>query len=1355
MGGLFSGKSADVEHERLAAVILDGMYQFVALLTPEGDILEVNRAALEAAGQEIEEIRGKPFWTARWWEISKKTQEELQAAIRRAAAGEFVRYEVEVYGEGLKPITIDFSLQPIWGESGEIEYLLPEGRNITERKQAEDEVARQTKELRVLNERLKELDRLKTQFFANVSHEFRTPLTLMLGPLENALTAIDADKYPDIGADLATSHRNALRLLKLVNTMLDFSRIEAGRVQASYRPTDIAAFTAELASNFRSACEKAGLRLIVDCAPFNGGEQAYLDRDMWEKIVLNLVSNAFKFTLEGEIEVRVATVDGHARLTVRDTGVGIPSEELPRMFERFHRIDHTRGRTHEGTGIGLALVLELVKLHGGMVTVDSAIGAGSIFTVSIPLGKAHLDAERIGSAADLASTGVAPVAYIEEAVRWLPDEPTILTDQNQIIAGDDSARAAQGAHEEESAGAKPRVLWADDNADMRTYVGRLLAGRYDVQAVSDGEAALEAARAYPPNLVLSDVMMPKLDGFGLLRALRDDPKLQEIPVILLSARAGEESRVEGLEAGADDYLVKPFTARELMARVETHLRMANLRREAADREARLRSDAELERLRLQELLTQAPAAIGLTRCANHGWVYVNDLFIRTTGRTSVADFVGKTVGESMPELEGQGFLELLDEVYRTGKPYCGHEMKVMLNRSDPGKLEEGYWDFVYQPVHDAGGQIEGILIHAVDVTDKMIARRAIEESEERFRTIVQTTPECVKVVAADGVLLHMNSAGLAMVGAKSAATVVGKNVYNLIAPEDRERFKEFNERICRGEKDSLEFDIVALDGVRHHMETHGAPLRNPDGEIVQLAITHDVTAKKQAQEKLHMSLEKLSEQAHLLDLSNDAILVRDQEDRVTYWNRGATEIYGYTREESAGRVTHELLRTEFPEPLERIQETLRRDGRWSGELIHTRKDGAKIIVGSCWVLERDANGKTARILETNDEITQRKAAEDARRRLAAIVESSEDAIVSKDLNGIVRSWNSQAARMFGYTAEEMIGQPITIIIPPELYSDEEMILGKIQNGQKIDHFETVRIAKSGERIDVSLSISPVKDEQGRIVGAAKIARDIREHKRIEGALRTSEKLAAAGRLAATVAHEINNPLEAVTNLVYLANRDLPNADKVAAHLLSARQELDRVAHITRQTLGFYRDTTSPIRMNCASTIDDLLLLYEKRLEVRNIRIVKQFDRDAEVTAFAGEIRQAISNLLTNSMDAMPAGGSLTIRVRKTHDWSNSGAPGVRITIADTGGGIAPKHRQNLFQPFFTTKSDVGTGLGLWITRGIVDKHGGLMHLKSRTAIGASGTAFSILIPCNGKQGIERRSLPGAWRGTVPTETVAR
>jgi PAS domain S-box-containing protein len=594
----------NLEHERRAAVILDGMYQFVGLLDPRGNILEINRSALEGAGQRIEEIRGSPFWTARWWQVSEELREQLRDAIRRAAAGEFVRYEAEVYGEhaGLATITVDFSLRPIRGESGEIEYLLPEARNITERKQAEDEVARQSRELRVLNERLKELDRLKTQFFANVSHEFRTPLTLMLGPLEDTLA--NAHGVLPLGAarNLAVSHRNALRLLKLVNTMLDFSRIEAGRVQASYQPTDLTAYTAELASNFRSACEKASLRLIVDCAPLSGADPVYVDCDMWEKIVLNLMSNAFKFTLKGEIEVRLDTVDGHARLTVRDTGVGIPSDELPRMFERFHRIEQSRGRTHEGTGIGLALVHELVNLHGGTVTVDSVAGEGSTFTVAVPFGTAHLDPDRIGKVSELASTSVMPAAFIEEALGWLPDEEL----ENRRAPGvysqmsiADELRVSEPADNEQAGTGKPSVLWADDNADMRGYVTRLLCGRFDVRAVPDGEAALAAARAHPPELVLSDVMMPKLDGFGLLRALRADPALREIPVILLSARAGEESRVEGIEVGADDYLVKPFSARELIARVETHVTTSRIRREAKAalrdaNDALTRSNADLQ-----------------------------------------------------------------------------------------------------------------------------------------------------------------------------------------------------------------------------------------------------------------------------------------------------------------------------------------------------------------------------------------------------------------------------------------------------------------------------------------------------------------------------------------------------------------------------------------------------------------------------------------------------------------------------------------------------------------------------------------------------------------------------------------
>ncbi|HEY2116793.1 MAG TPA: PAS domain S-box protein [Candidatus Angelobacter sp.] len=349
-------------------------------------------------------------------------------------------------------------------------------------------------------------------------------------------------------------------------------------------------------------------------------------------------------------------------------------------------------------------------------------------------------------------------------------------------------------------------------------------------------------------------------------------------------------------------------------------------------------------------------------------------------------------------------------------------------------------------------------------------------------------------------------------------------------------------------------------------------------------------------------------------------------------------------------------------------------------------------------------------------------------RLAAIVESSDDAIISKDLNGIITSWNKGAEQLFGYTAEEIVGRHITLVIPPELQQDEDTILSKIRRGEKIEHFETVRVKKNGERVDVSLTISPVRDEQGNVIGAAKIARDVTESRKIDRALRTTEKLAAAGRLAATVAHEINNPLESVTNLVYLAKRDLPDSSKVSGYLQMAGRELDRVAHIARQTLGFYRDTSSPVRFNLTQLLDELLLLYEKRFETRNIKLIRQYDRDVEITALAGEVRQALSNLVTNAIDAMPGGGQLFIRISRSRNLKNSVA-GVRVMVADTGTGIASEHRSNLFQPFFTTKTDVGTGLGLWITRNIVEKHGGDIQVK--TKVGA-GTAFCIFLPAETK-----------------------
>ncbi len=446
---------------------------------------------------------------------------------------------------------------------------------------AMDRIATQEQE-KARIEALAAADRAKTLFFSNVSHEFRTPLTLMLGPLSDAL----AEPMPDGQRErLQIAERNAHRLLRLVNSLLDFSRIEAGRTQATFSATDLTSLTAELASHFQSACAQAGLDLVVDCDPLPG--PVYVDRAMWEKIVLNLLSNAFKFTLEGGIKVSLKVRGEGVELKVADSGVGIPQADAALVFDRFHRVEGQRGRSMEGSGIGLSLVKEMVALHGGVVRVRSADGKGSVFSVRLKFGSAHLPADQIVEQPEQAGRWSGTASYLEEAVGWL----------------DRNGAPPEQALEEAVAGAiSARILLADDNADMRAYIQRILEKNgHQVTLVKNGREALDAiAAGPPPDLVLTDVMMPDTDGFTLLKTLRGSEATRDLVVILLSARAGPEARVEGLAAGADDYMVKPFDARELVARIDGAINLSHQRRASAAREAALQAEMKAEE-RVREL----------------------------------------------------------------------------------------------------------------------------------------------------------------------------------------------------------------------------------------------------------------------------------------------------------------------------------------------------------------------------------------------------------------------------------------------------------------------------------------------------------------------------------------------------------------------------------------------------------------------------------------------------------------------------------------------------------------------------------------------------------------------------------
>lgn len=580
-------------------------------------------------------------------------------------------------------------------------------------------------------EALAELDRAKTAFFSNVSHEFRTPLTLMLGPVEELLARSHTDLSPAAAGQLEVVNRNGLRLLRLVNTLLDFSRIEAGRVRAVFQPTDLASFTADLASNFRSACDRAGLRLSVHCMPLS--EQVYVDRGMWEKVVLNLLSNAFKFTFEGEIAVAIRELERSVELIVRDTGVGIPALELPRLFERFHRVENARGRTHEGSGIGLALVQELIKLHGGTISAQSLLGQGTTFVILVPKGKIHLPAEQVGRERELATTGTGAGPYVEEALRWLPGAERDVASSLSELPAFHEAGPTPYRHTNDGKDDRPRVLIADDNADMRQYIGRLLSEHYRIDVVPDGEAALAIALDQPPDLILTDVMMPRLDGFGLIKALRASPRTSGLPVIMLSARAGEESRVEGFEAGADDYLVKPFSAKELLACVGARLQIHRLRRESEqairqseERERRLATEAASANAHFRAFFEQGALFAGIMS-TDGTIIEPNRLSLEACGYTR-EQVVGKAFWDCpwwspspalAERIKAASAQAAAGEVYRAEIPYFvadGSERMV---------------DLIILPIKDASGKVTFLAPTGTDITDRKRAEQALIDADRR------------------------------------------------------------------------------------------------------------------------------------------------------------------------------------------------------------------------------------------------------------------------------------------------------------------------------------------------------------------------------------------------------------------------------------------------------------------------------------------------------------------------------------------------------------------------------------------------------------------------------------------------
>jgi len=921
------------------------------VLTPELKIVAASDAYLRATMTEREQILGRNLF-----EIFPDNPDDseatgvhnLRASLERVLQGRLAdampvqKYDIrrpESEGGGFQERYWSPVNSPILGKNGDVIYIIHRVEDVTEfmrltlagteqhklteelRTRAEQmeteifqrahEVDQANQQLREANEQLawlysksKELELLKSDFFANISHELRTPLALILGPIRQRI-AVEGDN----AQDLQMVERNARLLLRHVNDLLDLSKLDSGHMQAEYVEADLAHLVRLIASNFDSLATERKISFAVQAVDSIPGQ---VDPAKFERILINLLSNAFRFTpAGGQVQLRLHRSDDRALIEVEDTGPGIRPEQREIIFERFHQADGGSTRNFGGTGLGLSIVKEFVGLHGGSVEVSSPpSGQGSLFHVELPL--TAPDGACVQSSSKQLD-GDAIKQVVEESIPW------------------DKAR-----HDTKVQPMAPSVLLIEDNRDMNAFLAGVISSRYRVICAYDGQEGFDKALLFHPDLILCDMMLPRLSGDQVVHRLRERREFAETPIVLLTAVADEQLRVKLLREGVQDYLQKPFDPEEVLARV-----------------------------------------------------------------------------------------------------------------------------------------------------DRLIADR------------------------------------------------------------------------------------------RHSAE------------------------QLQAQEA----------------------------------------------------------------------------------------------------------------------------------RLAAIIGSAMDAIITVNENQRILVFNAAAEAAFGCPASEAMGQRLDQFIPEEMREAHRRHIQEFGQSGSTSRSMQSPMTLQGRRRDGRLFPIEATISQATIRGSklfTVILRDVTQRRQTEAALVHSEKLASLGRFAATVAHEINNPLDAVMNLLYLAQREAPADSAMREHIQQATEEVERAVEIAKQTLGFSRGGENVTQFNPAKTLESVLALLAPKLRKKQVRCETDFPPNERIQGIESEIRQVFWNLLTNSLDAVPQGGGIKVRVIR-YPRGGEGTPGVRVTVADNGCGISPERRAHLFEPFQTTK-ETGNGLGLWVSQEVVKKHHGSIRVRSHSGPGRTGTILSIFLP---------------------------